>query len=528
LNNQEKVAKAAAVMGVTTLLSRIFGFVRDMVVAWAFGAGMVADAFYVAYRVPSLLRELFAEGSISAAFIPVFTRHLNEEGREEAQRLARATFTTLIIILTVVIVIGIIAAPAVVSVIAPGFHTASGGKFDLTVQLTRIMFPYLLFVSLAALAMGILNTLGSFAISSLSSIMLSVFMICGVYVFAPRFSVPIYGLATGVLLGGLCQFAFQLPALSRRKMTLGWYFKPTHPGVIQIGKLIVPMVLGLSVTQVNIFVNTVLSSLLKEGSITYLYYSITYLYYGIRLIHFPLGIFGVAMASAVLPSLSAAAVKREYDEMRTTFSFAIRLILFITMPAMTGLIVLRIPIISVLFQSKAFDYAATLGTAEALLYYSLGLWAFTGTRITAQAFYSMQDTKTPVKAATIAVAVNIIVSLLLMGPLQHGGLALATSLASMANLSFLIWALRKKLGRLNLTEILHSMKKVVPATAIMGVIAWFITRGDIWASNGQTPTKIGLLFGSILISSVSYIVILYLLKSKELLFLWGMAVRRDK
>jgi len=521
MNNQEKVAKAAAVMGVTTLLSRIFGFVRDMVVAWAFGAGMVADAFYVAYRVPSLLRELFAEGSISAAFIPVFTRHLNEEGREEAQRLARATFTTLIIILTVVIVIGIIAAPAVVSVIAPGFHAASGGKFDLTVQLTRIMFPYLLFVSLAALAMGILNTLGSFAISSLSSIMLSVFMICGVYVFAPRFSVPIYGLATGVLLGGLCQFAFQLPALSRRKMTLGWYFKPTHPGVIQIGKLIVPMVLGLSVTQVNIFVNTVLSSLLKEGSITYLYY-------GIRLIHFPLGIFGVAMASAVLPSLSAAAVKREYDEMRTTFSFAIRLILFITMPAMTGLIVLRIPIISVLFQSKAFDYAATLGTAEALLYYSLGLWAFTGTRITAQAFYSMQDTKTPVKAATIAVAVNIIVSLLLMGPLQHGGLALATSLASMANLSFLIWALRKKLGRLNLTEILHSMKKVVPATAIMGVIAWFITRGDIWASNGQTPTKIGLLFGSILISSVSYIVILYLLKSKELLFLWGMAVRRVK
>ncbi|HZX47629.1 MAG TPA: murein biosynthesis integral membrane protein MurJ, partial [Nitrospirota bacterium] len=347
------------------------------------------------------------------------------------------------------------------------------------------------------------------------------FMICGVYVFAPRFSVPIYGLATGVLLGGICQFAFQLPALSRRKMTLGWYFKPTHPGVIQISKLIVPMILGLSVTQVNIFVNTVLSSLLKEGSITYLYY-------GIRLIHFPLGIFGVAMASAVLPTLSAAAVKKEYAEMRQIFSFAIRLILFLTLPAMTGLIVLRVPIISVLFQSRAFDYAATLGTADALLYYSVGLWAFTGTRITAQAFYSMQDTKTPVKAASIAVAVNIIVSLLLMGPLQHGGLALATSLASMANLSFLIWALRKKLGHLHLTEIIHSMKKVVPATLVMGVIAWLITRGDIWASNGQTSTKIGLLFGSILISSISYIGILYLLKCKELLFLWGMAVKRVK
>lgn len=508
-------------MGVTTLVSRIFGFVRDMVVAWAFGAGMVADAFYVAYRVPSLLRELFAEGSISAAFIPVFTRSLNEEGREEARRLARATFTVLIVILSIVTVAGIIAAPLVVSIIAPGFHSASGGKFDLTVQLTRIMFPYLLFVSLAALAMGILNTLGSFAVSSLSSIMLSIFMICGVYVFAPRFSIPIYGLATGVIIGGIAQFVCQLPALSRRKMTLGWYFKPAHPGVIRIGKLIVPMILGLSVTQVNIFVNTVLSSLLKEGSITYLYY-------GIRLIHFPLGIFGVAMASAVLPALSAAAVKREYDEMRNTFSFAIRLILFITMPAMTGLIILRIPIISVLFQSRAFDYTATLGTAEALLYYSVGLWAFTGTRITAQAFYSMQDTKTPVKAASVAVVVNIIVSLLLMGPLQHGGLALATSLASMANLSVLIWALRRKLGRLNMTEIIHSMKKVVPATVIMGFIAWLMTRGGIWASNGQTSAKVVLLFTSILLSSASYLVILYLLRCKELFFLLGMAERRIK
>ncbi|MCC7202237.1 MAG: murein biosynthesis integral membrane protein MurJ [Nitrospirae bacterium] len=521
MNNQEKVAKAAAVMGVTTLLSRIFGFVRDMVVAWAFGAGMVADAFYVAYRVPSLLRELLAEGSISAAFIPVFTRHLNEEGQEEARRLVKATFTILIIILTTVTVIGIIVAPLLVSLIAPGFHSAAGGKFDLTVQLTRIMFPYLLFVSLAALAMGILNTLGSFAISSLSSITLSIFMICGVYIFAPRFSVPVYGLATGVIIGGIAQFACQLPALSRRKMMLGWYFKPSHPGVIQIGKLIVPMILGLSVTQVNIFVNTVLSSLLKEGSITYLYY-------GIRLIHFPLGIFGVAMASAVLPTLSAAAVKREYDEMRNTYSFAIRLILFITLPAMTGLIILRIPIISVLFQSRAFDYAATLGTADALLYYSVGLWAFTGTRITAQAFYSMQDTNTPVKAAAVAVAVNIIVSLLLMGPLQHGGLALATSLASMANLSVLVWVLRKRLGHLNLTEIVHSLKKVVPATLIMGVIAWLITRGDVWASGGQASIKIGLLFGSILLSSIAYIVILYLLKSKELIFLWNMAVRKIK
>ncbi|MBI5755863.1 MAG: polysaccharide biosynthesis C-terminal domain-containing protein, partial [Nitrospirae bacterium] len=222
------------------------------------------------------------------------------------------------------------------------------------------------------------------------------------------------------------------------------------------------------------------------------------------------------------PTLSAAAAKKEYGEMRNTFSFAMRFLLFITLPAMMGLIVLRIPIVSVLFQSKAFDYTATVGTAEALLFYSVGLWAFAGTRVTAQAFYSLQDTKTPVKAASVAVVVNVILSIILMKPLQHGGLALGTSVASMVNLSILTWALRKRLGRINFTEIIHSMRKIVPATLIMGVTAWLIARGDIWATNGHIATKIGLLSGSILASSISYIAILYILKSKELIFLWKM------
>src|SRR3972149_3589278 len=286
MNNQEKVTRAAAIFGSTTLISRIFGFIRDMVVARVFGAGMVADAFFVAYRVPGLLRELFAEGSMSAAFIPVFSRELHTQGREEALRLAKAIFTILFILLITVTVIGMIAAPLVV---------------------TRIMFPYLLFVSLAALAMGILNTLGSFFIPGLSSVMLSIFMISGVYIFSRFFSVPIYGLAIGVILGGIFQFGIQLPVLWKKKMNLGWHFEPTHPGVIRIGRLVLPMILGLSVTQLNIFVNTLLSSYLDEGSVAYLYY-------GIRLIHFPLGIFGVAIASAILPALSTAAGQREFAE----------------------------------------------------------------------------------------------------------------------------------------------------------------------------------------------------------------------
>ena len=513
MTNQEKVTKAAAVLGSTTLISRIFGFVRDMVVARVFGAGMVADAFFIAYRIPALLRELFAEGSMSAAFIPVFSGYLHEQGREEALKVAKSTFTILIIILLIITVIGIAAAPWVVALIAPGFH-ATGGKYELTVHLTQIMFPYLLFVSIAALFMGILNTLGSFVIPGLSSVSLSILMISGVYIFAPLFSIPIYGLAIGVFLGGICQFALQIPSLWKRNMKMGWSLRPIHPGVLQIGKLMIPMIIGLSVTQVNIFVDTVLSSYLDEGSVAYLYY-------GIRLIHFPLGIFGVAMASAILPTLSASAVRKDYAEVRNTYSFAARLLLFITLPAMVGLIVLRIPIVSVLFQSRAFSYTATLGTADALLFYSVGLWAFAGTRVTAQVFYSLKDTKTPVKAGVIAMIVNVVFSIILMGPLKHGGLALGTSIAAMVNLSFLVWALRKKLGRINMKEIIGSLKTIVPANILMGVVAWLIARGNIWGTNGNLFLKAGILIASIVMSTFAYIAVLYVSKNKELQFLWG-------
>lgn len=517
-NNQEKVTKAAATFGSITLVSRIFGFARDMVVARAFGAGMAADAFFVAYRIPALLRELFAEGSMSAAFIPVFSEELHNHGHENARELVKVTFTMLTIVLLFIVSIGVIVAPYIVTLIAPGFRYASE-KFEITVSLTRIMFPYLLFISLAALSMGILNTFGRFAIPALSPIMLSIFMIGSVYFLTPMFDTPIYGLAIGVILGGIFQLLIQLPAVWRRKISIGWSFKPTHPGVIKIGKLMLPMMFGLSVTQLNIFINTLLSSLLEEGSISYLYY-------GIRLIHFPLGIFGVAMASAVLPTLSASAVKGDYKSLRETYSFALRLLLFITLPALTGLIVLRIPIVNVLFQSRAFDYTATLGTAKAVMFYSLGLWAFAGTRVTAQTFYSLQDTKTPVKATTLGVAVNIILSILLMKPLKHGGLALATSLAAMVNLSFLLWSLRRRLGHIGMRDIVFSLKTIIPATAVTGLVAWWLSKGDIWMMDGYTYKKAAILAGTIGASVITYVAILYMLRSKELLFLWNMITTR--
>ena len=512
-SNQKKVTKAAATFGGITFISRVFGFVRDMVIARAFGAEMMADAFFVAFRIPSLLRELFAEGAMSAAFIPVLSKELHDRGHESALRLIRATFTTLLIILICIVSAGVALAPFIVKLIAPGF--SAGSKFYLTVNLTRIMFPYLLFISLAALTMGILNTLGIFSIPAMSPIMLSICMIGSVYFLVPRFSTPIYGLAIGVITGGFLQFFIQIPPLWKRKMMPALRFEPSHPGVRQIGKLMLPMMFGLSVTQLNIFVNTILSSFLKEGSISYLYY-------GIRLIHFPLGIFGVAVATAVLPTLSMCAAKKDYQGIRETYSFAIRLILFITLPAMTGLIVLRVPIVHVLFQGRAFDYTATLGTAEALLFYSVGLWAFAATRVTAQTFYSLQDTKTPVKATTIGVVINIIMSIILMGPLQHGGLALATSLAAMGNLAFLIWNLRRRLGHIGLREIVHSLKTIVFATVCMGFVAWWTSGGNIWGTEGHIYVKIIILAVSIGMSIITYGALLYIWKSQELLFLLRM------
>ncbi|MBI5197546.1 MAG: murein biosynthesis integral membrane protein MurJ, partial [Nitrospirae bacterium] len=271
--SQHKVTRAATVFGGATFISRLFGFVRDLMVARVFGAGMAADAFFVAFRIPSLFRELLAEGSMSAAFIPVFTRYLTTQNREEALRLARAVFTTLFLLTSVLVLIGILVSPWLVALMAPGFR-GHPEKFSLTLHLTQVMFPYLLMVSLAALVMGMLNASGVFGPPALSPIMLSLGMMGAILVLCPWMEVPIYGLAGGVLIGGLGQLFFQVPSLHRQKLPLRWRWEPWHPGVKEIGLLMLPMLLGLSVNQINILVNTILASFLPEGSVSHLYYAL--------------------------------------------------------------------------------------------------------------------------------------------------------------------------------------------------------------------------------------------------------------
>jgi putative peptidoglycan lipid II flippase len=518
-----KVAKAAGIVGMATLASRIMGYIRDMVMSWAFGTTMAADAFYVAYRIPNLLRELLAEGSMSAAFIPVFTETLTKGSKEEARRLANAVFARLLVILVIVTVLGIIFAPFIVKVIAWGWKFKDHReKFLLAASLTRMMFPYLVFIGLAALAMGMLNSLRSFLFPALSPVMLNVMTIGSVVLLSPRMPEPIMGAAIGVVLGGVMQFLIQLPGLRKQGMMITPRFTPSHPGVKKIGALALPVFLSSSVTQLNIFISTILASFLATGSITFLFY-------GMRFIHFPLGIFGVAIATAVLPTLSAQAAKQEMRNFRETLSLGIRLVFFIMFPAMAGLIMLRVPIINLLLEHGEFNRVSTLGVSVALLYYAMGLWAFAGVRVVSQAFYSLQDTKTPVRIAMLALAANIILSVLLIQtPLQHGGLALANSLAAALNITLLTKRLRKKIGRMDGRRIALSLMKTVPASIVMGAIGWGVARNPMWESPGNTLIKVEWLGGAMAASVLFYVVAMWAMKSEELAFLWGMVKKKNR
>ena len=511
------VVKAAGLIGIGTFASRILGFIRDMVLASLFGATAAADAFYVAFRVPSLLRELFAEGSMSSAFIPVFTEYHQQKTKRDAWELASAVFTTLLTIVTLITLLGILAAPGLVWLMAPGFHT-DPHKLALATTLARIMFPYLLFISLAALAMGILNSLRAFAAPAFSPLFLNVCIIGGAWFLSPHFPEPIVGVAIGVVAGGIAQFAMQLPGLRRRGFLFGWRWEPAHPGVARIGRLMVPSLLGLSVTQVNLTVSTILASFFAGGP--------TYLFYGMRLIQFPLGIFGVALATAILPTLSAQAARGAMDELRTTLGFGLRMILFIIVPAMLGLILLRQPIVHLFFEHGTFTAHDTGETSVAVLCYSVGLWAFGGVRIIVSAFYSLQDTRTPAASAAIAVAANLLFSLALMSSLGAAGLALATALAAMVNGGILVAVLHRRLGGIEWSAVGRSSMRVLLASVPLVVVCAWIAALQLWTHPGEWIEKSVLVFVAIGLSVSGYLGIHVLLHSEELDLVRGMVKRK--
>lgn len=503
-----KIVKATGFISLATFLSRILGYIKDMILAKYFGATGLSDVFFVAFRIPNLLRELFAEGSMSSAVIPVLKESQIKKGEDEAREIAKSLFTAIILIVGGITLLGIIFSPFIVKIIAPGF-ISNPQKFELTVLLTKIMFPFLLFISLASLTMGVLNTNNIFFIPALAPCFLNISVILLVVGFSSFFFNPIISVAVGVTLGGILQWLIQTPAYYKAGYRFG--FARFHPALKKIAILVIPTTLSLTVNQINIFVSTIIASFLSEGSVTYLYYSM-------RLIQLPIGIFGVAVGMAVLPALSQHVAEGKIDLLKEDFSFSIRLLFFLVIPSMFGLIMLKEPVVNTLFQRGAFDLNATLNTAQALLFYSLGIWATVGSRTITATFYSFQDTKTPVICATAGMFTNVTVSLLLMNLMKHNGIALAYSTAATVQFILLSIFLTRKIPEISFRPIaISAIKNIFGSLIAVGVAKIICSiEPSLWRRSDAMLLKFAYLGTAISVAVFLYLIIAYIMKNEEL------------
>jgi putative peptidoglycan lipid II flippase len=437
-----KLLKSTATVGVATLVSRILGFVRDMVFARYFGASAETDAFFLAFKIPNFMRRLFAEGSFSLAFVPVLSEVRASGDRRALKDLVDHVTGTLAGILLIITGIGVLAAPAVLAIFAPGWLIEGRPEFDLSAGMLRITFPYILLISLTALAGGILNTFDRFMVPALTPVLLNVSLIAAAVLLSGRMEVPVVALAWGVLAAGVAQLAIQVPAL----MHLGLLPRPRwgwrHSGVRRILRLMVPTLVGSSVAQINLMLDAVIATFLVSGSVTWLYYSD-------RLLEFPLGVFGVALSTVILPNLSRKFAAQNPQAFSATLDWALRLAIIITIPAAAGLMILAVPILITLFQYEAFLLSDVEMSALSLSAYALGLPAFIAVKVLAPGFYARQDTKTPVKIAITAMVSNMLLNFIFVGTFlvlefrgPHTGLALASSAAAYINAGLLYRRLR--------------------------------------------------------------------------------------
>ncbi len=464
MSTNKSIFKSASVIGSATLFSRILGFIRDIVIAKLFGTGVRAEAFVVAFRIPNMLRELIGEGATNAAFVPVFSEYLAKKDRKEFWQLADIMFKVLFVGLSLLTVLGMIFSPWIVRLIAPGFAN-DPYKLLLTIRLNRIMFGYLVLIGLTAYSMGILHSFKSFLIPAIGPSLLNIALIASAVVASTKLKEPVFGLAVGVLIGGFLQLAIQLPPLLKRGFRLRADMQFFHPGAKRIARLLAPRMLGSAVYQLNIFIDTVCASLVfivGTGAVAAIYYAN-------RIIQFPLAIFGIAISSAALPTMSDCVARHDFEQLKSTITFSLKSIFLVMVPAAVGLAVLSKPIIHVLFRRGQFDLYSAQITSFALLFYSLGLVFYGSVKIMLASFYSLQDTLTPVKIAGASLLVNAILNIILMFPLKVGGIALASSFSSMVNFFALFFILRKRIGPINEKELCVHLWRVVLAGIIMGL-----------------------------------------------------------
>lgn len=450
------------------MTSRVLGVVREQVLASMFGAGDAMDAYNVAFRIPNLVRDLFAEGAMSAAFVPTFTRELGTGGKEAAWRLGRVVLTALILITGALSIAGILFARPLASLFASEYALVPG-KLDLTVQLTRIMVPFLVLVALAAALMGMLNSLHRFFLPALSPAMFNVgTIVCTLALvpFMPALGLPpIAAVAIGTLVGGFGQVALQWPSLRRE----GFRFRPAFnfrdPGLRRVLLLMGPGTVGLAATQVNLFVNTVLATGQGTGAVSWLQYAF-------RLMYLPIGLFGVSIATATLPTVSRHATSGDRDGVRRTVADSLSLMMMLNVPATLGLMVLATPIVRLIFERRAFTAADTAATAGALEFYAIGLIGYSVVRISSPVFYAINDSRTPVKVSMAAMLANAILNITLVQVLGYRGLALGTSLAALLNATCLLVLLHRRLDGIEGRRVAVSLARITAASAVMALAAW--------------------------------------------------------
>jgi len=481
LSQQEKLVRSAGVVSISVLASRISGLVREIVMARLFGAGQAYDAFLLGFRIPNLTRDLFAEGALSSAFVPTFTHYLGSKSKQEAAALANLVATAIVIVVGGICALGMIFSPELVGLLAPGFAQVPG-KFELAVTLTRIMFPFLLLVALAAQAMGMLNACDQFAVPALSSTFFNIgSVVFGVllgYWAGPMLGFStIVGMALGVVLGGALQLVWQLPSLYRAGLTPRPQLNWSHPGLQQILRLMGPAILGNAAVQINVMVNTNFASRIADP-VTGPDGPVSWLGYAFRFMQLPLGLFGVAIASATLPSISLSASTGKIDEFRQTLSRSLGMVFLLTVPSSVGLAVLGQVMIGAIYEGGKFRAYDTQQTALALTFYAVGLAGYSALKVLAPAFYALDDARTPMLVSLASIAINYAVaaSMTRSGLLGHAGLALATSAVALFGFVALFLVLRQRIGGIHGRRLARSVIQILLASALMGCAVAALSR----------------------------------------------------
>lgn len=475
------IFKSTTVVGLTTLLSRITGLMRDMAQAQLFGGGPVADAFLVAYKIPNFLRRLFAEGAFSQSFVPVVSEYKLRRSQEEVKELVSGAAGTLGIALFVVTLIAVIGAPVIIWAFAPGFKQ-NGPRYDLSVQMLRLTFPYLFFISLTALGSGVLNSYGRFGPPAFTQVLMNLIMIVAAVWIAPHFASPGLVLAAAVFVSGIVQVAYQVPFILRLRL-LGWpRWRWDHEGVRRVAKLMGPGILGSSMAQVSLLLDTQIASFLVTGSVTWMYFAN-------RLVEFPQGVFSVALATVILPSLSAHHAAAAPERLSATLDWALKLVLFMVMPAAVALFFLSGPLMATFFGHGRFTSHDVRMSSYALMAYSFGLLGFSFVKVLAPGYFSRQDTRTPVRVSLISLGVNVGLNLSIVAPLvyfkklpaPHAFLALSTSISACTNSVLLYRGLRKKGVLLPTPGWGRLIARVIGASTAMGIALWWLAGGiDRW------------------------------------------------